>query len=124
MDISNITSQQRDLLAKLEAENRTFTYAWDEVRGALFFARREDLSSTQPRAATESETAQRAALAAFLEKYGTLFGLTDGANGLQPTRTTTDDIGFVHYQYQQFADSKDGRKDRRRVEVYGSRLAA
>jgi Zn-dependent metalloprotease len=124
MEIVNITSRQRELLAKLQNENRNLSFAWHEVRGALSFARSDDLLSAQPAVGLESENRQGDRLFFYLESQGELFGLTGKPESLHPLRNSKDTLGFLHHEYQQFFDttSADGRQ--LSIEVYQSRLSA
>jgi Zn-dependent metalloprotease len=126
----DITNQQRDLLEQLETETENFTYAWDEVRGVLSFARGENLGRNLPPGAA-SESSPQAALGRFLEKYETLFGSSTLLRTVHLLRQRTDNIGFTHFEYQQVLAPAAGDKnpDRKKappepIEVYGSKLAA
>lgn len=119
------TSEQRELLAKLENESRgEFSYEWNEERGVLSFARSEELMPARPQAAIEGADPAATLVADFLEKYGPLFGSSGEGKGLRDLRRKGDDLGFVHLEYQQVVSSGEGAARRRPLEVYGAKLAA
>ena len=121
----DITSQQRDLLKQLETETENFTYAWDEARGALSFARGENLGQNLP-AGAANESSPEATLGRFLEKYETLFGPHSLLKTARLLRRRTDNIGFTHLEYLQVMTPAAVEKNapREPIEVYGSKFAA
>lgn len=123
MAISNISEIQKNLLQKLESENKNFSFEWDEVRGILSFARSDTLASSQSHPSAETAP-QESLLTKFIKEYGPLFGLDDGLRYMRLLRTKRDDIGWIHLVYQQFTAAKDQQHEKRPIEVYASKLAA
>ena len=118
------SSLQRDLLSQLQSAHERFSSDWDGTRGVLSFARADNLTPQAPRGAVENQTTREARLRQFLETHGPLFGPPNLMRSVRLLKARTDDIGFVHHQYQQVVTRGAGENARRSIEVYSSKLAA
>lgn len=112
--MKNIHSNQSDLLTELQATDPSLTVEWDEVRGVAAFIR-GTLS-------VPTDTTQENVIQSFLVKFGGLFGPLDLNKRLISLRSSTDDLGWTHQEFQQMYCPKEGPNDL--FEVYGSKLVA
>jgi hypothetical protein len=121
--VENVTAQQEELIARLQARDPELFVDWDEHRG-LARVIRGNLASEGTGADEEAQPI----LEAFLEGYGALVTSSDSNSGLALLRRQSDELGWTHLEYQQtYRVSVPGAKAgaRRRalaVEVYGSKL--
>jgi Zn-dependent metalloprotease len=124
MDYPKIRSSQQELLKRLQTIGAKLQFRWDENRGALSFARSDDLAPGQARIEVESDTSRNDGIMRFLSEYGELFGLQGKAAGLGLLSARKDYLGIYHHEYQQFAETNLEGGAPFSVEVYGSRLVA
>jgi Zn-dependent metalloprotease len=124
MEPKNITSQQQELLKKLQSSTENFIYEWDEMRGILSFCRADKLSSAHPNAVSENKNRNENTLTVFLDTYDTLFGPDDLLKESRILLQKNDNIGWQHLQFQQYHVQGSAEGQRNTTEVYGAKLAA
>jgi len=125
----NMTQRQPLLLGQLRELDPKLNIQWDEVRGVASSIRGNltDPAAVQP--SNLQAVAQPNSLA-FLEIYGELLGPPDISRSLRLLRTRTDDLGWVHLEFQQYYYPEGEQPALRElvqenaIEVYGAKLAA
>lgn len=117
--MQNITSRQEALLDQLRKIDPALTFEWDEVRGVASFVRGKLVVGTG------SQSKPETIVQTFLATYGELFGALDISKMLEILRTSRDDLGWTHLEYQQLHRTTGELQSQQEVlEVYGSKLVA
>ncbi len=125
----NITESQPILLGQLQDSDPELNVQWDEVRGVASSIRGR-LTAPPAVEPTNLRAFAEPNIQAFLETYGELLGPPNITRSLRLLRSRTDDLGWVHLEFQQYY-YLDGEQPTAReliqddaIEVYGSKLAA
>ena len=114
LTIQNILPDQTLLINELQMNDPTLVIEWDEVRGVAAFIR--GILAQPP------ETTPENLIQSFLRKVGGLFGVSDPNSRLELLRSRTDELGWMHLEFQQMYYKSERPNDV--FEVYGSKLAA
>ena len=125
----NITQRQPSLLGQLREIDPNLNIQWDEIRGVASSIR-GNLTTAPAVAPTNLRAVAEPNSLAFLETYGELLGPPDISRSLRLLRSRTDDLGWVHLEFQQYYYPNGEQPALREliqdnaIEVYGSKLAA
>jgi hypothetical protein len=125
----NITQRQPSLLGQLREIDPNLNIQWDEIRGVASSIR-GNLTTAPAVAPTNLQAVAEPNSLAFLETYGELLGPPDISRSLRLLRSRTDDLGWVHLEFQQYYYPNGEQPALREliqdnaIEVYGSKLAA
>ena len=108
--MENITPRQRELLERIEEADADLLVHWDETRGVAASIRGRLTSG----GGEES-------LVAFLEEFGSLFGLAESPMEFMNLRNRDpdDELGWTHLLYQHYVPVSGLGK----LEVYGAKIA-
>ena len=113
----NVSEIQSKLLDEIRKTHKRVDIAWDESKGVASLMRGE-LGH-----AKEGENQYDLAFN-FIEKYGDLFGPQKLPGFIDHLRTRVDGIGWTHIEWQQMQEAELEGREKKRIEVFGSKLIA